>query len=411
MNFGPLLPATAAAAAQRADHARPASAARSSAPHCRRHRPLPDPAARASPRSRTFLDYAADRRHRRRRSDGPRAATRRSRRRCTTRLTEAATTWTTRSAARASASTWPSSTPTTPGATCSASSATARPTTAARSARDRDRLRQQVLEGLGWRIHRIWSTDWFRNPEQQYAKLTQAIETARLHFDASSHTEATVRTAGPTARDVLTDMENPSRPQRDPAEWDDSHVAATSYARSTAERAPISSDDFYWLPYSQLVKVVEEVVHDEGPIHLEVVARRVAGAYGLQRMGARMAETLDSAIDKAVRGHDVVRRGDFLWPVGMESAPLRDRSMLDSAERRIQHVPPEEISLAVLTCVEASCGITETDTLVEAARLLGFGRTGRDIKAAIETVLEVLVDDGTLERSAGYLIARRYRPT
>lgn len=35
------------------------------------------------------------------------------------------------------------------------------------TARDRDRLRQQVLEGLGWRFHRIWSTEWFRDPERQ----------------------------------------------------------------------------------------------------------------------------------------------------------------------------------------------------------------------------------------------------
>ena len=32
------------------------------------------------------------------------------------------------------------------------------------AARDRDWLRQQVLEGLGWRIHRVWSTSWVRNP-------------------------------------------------------------------------------------------------------------------------------------------------------------------------------------------------------------------------------------------------------
>jgi len=36
----------------------------------------------------------------------------------------------------------------------------------AKSARDRDRLRQDVLEGLGWRIRRIWSTDWFSNPDE-----------------------------------------------------------------------------------------------------------------------------------------------------------------------------------------------------------------------------------------------------
>ena len=36
-----------------------------------------------------------------------------------------------------------------------------------RSARDRDRIRQQVLEDRDWTIHRIWSTDWFNRPEEQ----------------------------------------------------------------------------------------------------------------------------------------------------------------------------------------------------------------------------------------------------
>ena len=35
------------------------------------------------------------------------------------------------------------------------------------TARERDRLRRQVLENLGWRFHRIWSTEWFRDPEGQ----------------------------------------------------------------------------------------------------------------------------------------------------------------------------------------------------------------------------------------------------
>jgi very-short-patch-repair endonuclease len=44
-----------------------------------------------------------------------------------------------------------------------------------RSARDRDILRQQVLESLGWTIYRIWSTDWFRDPEGQTRKLLSFI--------------------------------------------------------------------------------------------------------------------------------------------------------------------------------------------------------------------------------------------
>lgn len=45
-----------------------------------------------------------------------------------------------------------------------------------RSARDRDRLREEVLNSLGWRLHRIWSTDWFRNPRGEADKLRDVIE-------------------------------------------------------------------------------------------------------------------------------------------------------------------------------------------------------------------------------------------
>ncbi len=45
-----------------------------------------------------------------------------------------------------------------------------------RSSRDRDRLRQEVLEGLGWHFHRIWSTGWFRNPRDQIEKLRKALD-------------------------------------------------------------------------------------------------------------------------------------------------------------------------------------------------------------------------------------------
>ena len=44
-----------------------------------------------------------------------------------------------------------------------------------KSARDRDRLRQQVLERLGWNVHRIWSTDWFKNPAAEIARVLNIL--------------------------------------------------------------------------------------------------------------------------------------------------------------------------------------------------------------------------------------------
>jgi very-short-patch-repair endonuclease len=44
------------------------------------------------------------------------------------------------------------------------------------SARDRDRLRQQVLESLGWTIYRVWSTDWFLDQNREINKMVSFIE-------------------------------------------------------------------------------------------------------------------------------------------------------------------------------------------------------------------------------------------
>jgi len=66
-----------------------------------------------------------------------------------------------------------------------------------RSARDRDRLRQEILENLGWKIHRIWSTDWFKSRESEIKRLLRRIEeilesdpTYRKEQEKASRTES-----------------------------------------------------------------------------------------------------------------------------------------------------------------------------------------------------------------------------
>jgi very-short-patch-repair endonuclease/RecA/RadA recombinase len=60
-----------------------------------------------------------------------------------------------------------------------------------KSSRDRDRLRQEVLAGLGWRLHRIWSTDWFRNPRKEIEVIKEVIADALARAKAQGvrHTE------------------------------------------------------------------------------------------------------------------------------------------------------------------------------------------------------------------------------
>ena len=81
------------------------------------------------------------------------------------------------------------------------------------TARDRDRLRQQVLENLGWRFHRIWSTEWFRDPEGQ-ADL--ALEAWRKAVDLANEADAGVAVASAAPPPSLEDPVSPVEPDRGP---------------------------------------------------------------------------------------------------------------------------------------------------------------------------------------------------
>jgi very-short-patch-repair endonuclease len=80
------------------------------------------------------------------------------------------------------------------------------------SVRDRDRIRQEILESLGWRdrIWRIWSTDWFRTPRQEIAKLIRFLDDTRAnwkpeHLSGDSWVEEGVAPSDPGVAQVASE--------------------------------------------------------------------------------------------------------------------------------------------------------------------------------------------------------------
>lgn len=68
-------------------------------------------------------------------------------------------------------------------------------------ARDRDRLRQQILEGLEWHIYRVWSTDWYRNRAESEKRLLEAVKNAKdlkpiVKLDTTPSDEENIRPIG-----------------------------------------------------------------------------------------------------------------------------------------------------------------------------------------------------------------------
>ena len=266
---------------------------------------------------------------------------------------------------------------------------------AARSARDRDRLRQQVLEAGGWHLHRIWSTDWFRDPTAATGRAVAAIEAARRR----AATPEPDKTAG---ADASTGVPAAGLAREAPAP--PSPPAAPPY--QLAQLPPvIRQKEIHQHPAGRLAAWVAEVVAVESPVHTDEVTRRLALAAGATQVGARIRASVAAAIRVAVQMGGIHLRGDFLWTPTMRPAagPVRDRSALPAASRKLRLVAPEELAAAVLAVVGNSFSLNRAAAPAAAARLLGFARPGEEQRQVLAEVVEQLLNESRLRDANGTL--------
>ncbi|KAA9331307.1 DUF3320 domain-containing protein [Hymenobacter busanensis] len=262
---------------------------------------------------------------------------------------------------------------------------------AARSARDRDRLRQQVLEAVGWRLHRIWSTDWFRDPERETARAVAAIEEARrlAALDESDEPEEAL-----LPEPAALEREEPAAPNANPA--------VEPYQVALLPDT-IRLQELHQHGLGQLAKWLSVVVGVESPVHIEEATRRLAHASGASQVGARIRKVGRDAALLAQNLHYLRQQGDFLWAPAMQQPPLRDRSQLPAISRKLAFVAPEELALALRTVVEQSFALPREAVFLPAVRLLGFSRLSDDMRQLLEPALTGLLERGELVELNGIL--------
>ena len=251
-------------------------------------------------------------------------------------------------------------------------------------ARERDRLRQQVLEDQGWRFHRIWSTDWFFRREPEVERLRASLGRARDAAGEGFRPPAANRSdnGGGTTRTQFATSE----PQDDPPEELEVPSAPAYKCADDIEYKGSSSP--HEMEPSLLAHFVKRIVESEGPIHRSLVARRIATAFGKAKAGSRIVDAVRSALTHAFLHSPIERSGDFfMTPAQAADPPVRDRSEVSAAVREPTHLPPVEI-LAAAEWVERENGVIRGPEKIRAvARLLGYKRTGGALKARITEVL------------------------
>jgi very-short-patch-repair endonuclease len=260
----------------------------------------------------------------------------------------------------------------------------------ARSARDRDRLRQTVLESLGWRIHRIWSTAWFRAPEKEMNALVSAIEEAKRHSGEGRKERKQKRPA--PLRPPVRHVEIPSEPP--PLVIQAQSSKKYMFAKI---RINLGIQELHEISQEQLANWLVQVVSVEGPIHWLEAAKRIADAVGVQRVGNRIQMAFQSACSYGHVYKMIENRNGFLWTYGPVPVQVRDRSDFPPQQKKIEYVAPEEICAAIEQTVKESFGMAADDVAVAACRRLGFARVTEEMRATVEEQRDKLVKEGRLE--------------
>ncbi|WP_426667672.1 DUF3320 domain-containing protein [Mucilaginibacter sp. McL0603] len=234
----------------------------------------------------------------------------------------------------------------------------------ARSATDRDRLRTQILELFGWNIYRLWSTDWYRNPERELQKLVAAIEYAK------TITETSDRETELYQKEITRLELQPISIQNAEYQLADIHIDGTN-------------PELHLYTFHQIGEWITEIVKVEGPIHFDEMVKRIVEAAGFSKAGSRITYTLTQALHATEQAGHVKLMGEFLWDPEMQMPVVRDRSRLPAAYRKLSLIAPEEIYEAIRQLVTGSISITEEEAVPLVAKQFGFVRVTEEMKQAL----------------------------
>ncbi len=223
------------------------------------------------------------------------------------------------------------------------------------TARDRDKIRQAVLEELGWKIFRIWSTDWFRNSEQVAERVHGQIEQL-LREDQQQEEEETIAVSAPKPVSLETEADivpaSGSGKPRDAGP----NVGLRSLEEPPAARpcpdndtsllfGTLNENQFYEGSYSKTLRdVILRIVTAEGPMPFKNLASHVAQEHGWRRAGKRILKRVKECLGTVEQHREFDKI--FVW-APQKHAPrvpfrgLTERSVHDLSRAEIASVIDE----------------------------------------------------------------------
>lgn len=246
----------------------------------------------------------------------------------------------------------------------------------AKTARERDRLRQDVLEQMGWRIYRIWSTDWIKDPVTEGSRLIEAIENALKNYGNDVSLSIPAKTS-PENFVAFEEKELSIEEMNNPYGFkDEQHL---SFIGSTlgSKRCP------------SLQFCIIEIVSASYPIHYELLCQQIAPLLGNAKATVKVKREVDEQLARL--GNKIVRKGDFLFPAKYKMISPRVNS------RKINYISTEELAEAMYVVLSKSVGLTKDLLCAETARAYNFHRMTQNITSAVNSAFDLLISQDRIK--------------
>ncbi len=235
----------------------------------------------------------------------------------------------------------------------------------ARSTRDRDRLRQSVLENMGWQYHRVWTVDWFRSKRAEKDRLLEAVRAAIGEAPTARSASAT-----PTTTFSVTQQEE--------------HFSFPTYeALDVCEVAKRCKGD--------LLRTVRAVLEVEAPLSEEWLLKRIAAIYGRDKVTAVVIREYESAMMSCERA-DILRKDGFLYLRNREIPMLRVPQN-DGEIREIKYIAIGELAEGLREMLKQNVSAEKAGLFLLLAQSLGFTRVGDAMQERFDAALRTLAKD------------------
>ena len=251
-----------------------------------------------------------------------------------------------------------------------------------KTTRDRELSQISVLGGLGWRIHRLWSLDWWDNSEKELSKILTLLKTPPPPPPKKLETQAL-----PPEREAAAEPPVKSVLLLEPTQYQPAPLALPT----------ISADDFLLLQnVGYIEKVFLKVLELEAPISESLILRRVIQAFGIARAGSRLQQRSVEILKQATPVFTIQGQQKFYWHPSQNPDEYKGFRTSTSGIRDAGDVPVQEISNAICAVLERQIAMPKADLLREAAANLGYARLGNVVIASVSSGIDYAVKKGRI---------------